>query len=383
MHVVYKEWDNHMTTELRPIAPPGTAANFALGFIVISLIIYILNVAAAIMIPFVIAVFVWYLINAIARRLDRVTWRGWGLSRFLSFSLSILILVGGLWFVYELIRANAADVIRAAPVYQKKFTDFLPVLLESFPKDYRPNPKELAGYLDVGGLITALARTFTGIAGKTLVVLFYTGFLLYEQRFFGRKLHELAKSEAAESRVHNVIRNIDIKIQRYIGVRTFISVMTGIATWILMLFFKVDFAEFWGVMAFILNFIPYVGPLVAVALPSIVALVQMGDVSILLMVAVSLSAVHIVLGSILDPRLMGDSLNLSPIAIIFFLAGWGMIWGVPGMFLSVPILAMLVIILSQFASTRAFAVLLSKTGDLERDEVALIAASARKKKAKS
>lgn len=372
-----------MTTELRPIAPPGTAANFALGFIVISLIIYILNVAAAIMIPFVIAVFVWYLINAIARRLDRVTWRGWGPSRFLSFTLSILILIAGLWFVYELIRANAADVVRAAPVYQKKFTNFLPVLLESFPEGYRPNPKELAGYLDVGGLITALVRTFSGIAGKTLVVLFYTGFLLYEQRFFGRKLHELAKSEATESRVHNVIRNIDIKIQRYIGVRTFISVMTGIATWILMLFFKVDFAEFWGVMAFILNFIPYVGPLVAVALPSIVALVQMGDVSILLMVAVSLSAVHIVLGSILDPRLMGDSLNLSPIAIIFFLAGWGMIWGVPGMFLSVPILAMLVIILSQFASTRAFAVLLSKTGDLERDEVALIAASARKKKARS
>lgn len=360
-----------MTTSIKPIAPPGTATNFALSFILISLIVYILNVSAAIMIPFVIAVFVWYLINAISRRLGLIHIRGYGLSRFLSFALAILLLIGGLWFVYELISANATQVVRAAPEYQKKFRAFLPTLLDNFPADYRPSAKEIADYLDVGGFITALVKTFTGIAGKMLVVLFYTGFLLYEQRFFSRKLHEIAKSDTAERRVHHVISNIDIKIQRYIGVRTFVSVMTGISTWVLMLLFKVDFAEFWGVMAFILNFIPYAGPLAAVALPAIVALVQMGDVSTMLMVAGSLSLVHIILGSILDPRLMGDSLNLSPIAIIFFLAGWGMIWGVPGMFLSVPILATLVIIMSQFPETRAIAVLLSKTGDVERDEDAL------------
>lgn len=357
-----------MTTSLKPLSPPGTAANLALGFIIICLVVYILNVTAAIMIPFVIAIFVWYLINAIARRLGRIQLGGLALSRFLCFVVAILLIFAGLWFVYELIRVNAADVIRTAPEYQKKFTAFLPHLLEMLPEDYRPNPKDIAGYLDVGGFITALVKTFSGIAGKTLVVLFYTGFLLYEQRFFGRKLHELAKSEAAENRVHRVIRNIDIKIQRYIGVRTFISVMTGVATWILMLFFKVDFAEFWGVMAFILNFIPYAGPIAAVILPSIIALVQFGDMSMLLTMIACLSVVHIALGSVLDPRLMGDSLNLSPIAIIFFLAGWGMIWGVPGMFLSVPILATIVIILSQFPMTHPIAVLLSKTGELEHDE---------------
>lgn len=340
----------------------AVSSDAALGFVVLCLAVYILHEASAIMIPFMIALFVWYLINAIARVLSRAVPK---LPGFFCFFLAILSLVGGLWFVSKLISANAADVMRAAPVYQAKFAKFLPELLSSVPEAYRPNPGEIASWLNVNFLIAALVKTFSGIAGKALVVLFYTGFLLYEQRFFGRKLREMAGSDAAEARVHKVIRNIDVKIQRYIGVKTFASVMTGIFTWLALVSFKVDFAEFWGVMAFILNFIPYVGSLVAIILPSIIALVQLTDISTLAGVMGSLCIVQVFWGSIVEPRLLGDNLNLSPIFIIFSLAAWGMIWGVPGMFLSIPILAMIVITLAQFDATRPVAVLLSKTGDIE------------------
>lgn len=356
---------------VRQKAPaPIVASSFALGFIVICLAVYILHVGAAIMIPFVIALFVWYLINAIARGLGRLSFGGVRMARFFCFLFAILILIAGLWFTYKLVSTNAVAVIDAAPVYQQKFESFLPGLMEKIPAAYRPNMHDIVGYLNVGGMITALAKLFTGVAGKTLVVLFYTGFLLYEQQFFGRKLDEIIESKDTEKRVHGILCNIDIKIQRYIWVKTFISAMTGIFTWLLLLFFGIDFAEFWGVMAFILNFIPYVGSLAAIVMPSIIALVQTGDLSMMAMVAGGLSVIQICWGSIIDPRMMGDSLNLSPIFIIFSLAAWGMIWGVPGMFLSIPILAMMAITFSQFPSTRPIAILLSKTGDIERDETA-------------
>jgi len=96
--------------------------------------------------------------------------------------------------------------------------------------------------------------------------------------------------------------------------------------------------------------------------------VQLGDTSSLVTLALGLTAIQLFFTSFLDPRMMGDSLNLSPIFIITSIAAWGVLWGVPGMFLAVPILAMAVIIMSQFKKTRPIAVLMSKTGDMEPDE---------------
>jgi predicted PurR-regulated permease PerM len=119
-------------------------------------------------------------------------------------------------------------------------------------------------------------------------------------------------------------------------------------------------------MAFFLHFIPYVGSFIAIFTPCAITLIQYGDIILLLQVIAVLCTSHAFLGHILDPRLMGEALNLSPICIIMSLAMWGMIWGVPGMFLAIPILAIIVITLSQFDTTRPLAVLLSKTGELEK-----------------
>jgi predicted PurR-regulated permease PerM len=350
-----------MTTNDQPLLRPKDPSGFGLGFIALCLFGYILHAGAAILIPFVIAVFVWYLINTLARFLTRVEVRHTELPRFVRVFMSMTVLVGAVWFGYKLIGANAAAILEAAPVYQKKFQIILSDVLLVFPEQYRPDPRDF----NVGAYMTVLVKTFTGIAGKTLVVLFYTGFLLYEQRFFARKLHEITTSDTAEARVHNVLSNIDDKVQRYIAVKVIVSLMTGVSTWLLLMFFHVDFAAFWGVMAFVLNFIPYVGSIAAVVLPSVIALVQDGDPVSVTAVVLGLSLLQIFWAHVMEPRYLGDSLNLSPICIILALAFWGLIWGVPGMFLSVPILSMMVIIMSQFDSTRAFAVLLSRTGDVD------------------
>lgn len=349
---------------------PIIASSFALGFIVLFFVVYTLHMAASIVIPFVIAVCVWYLINAIARGLSRIEVGGKAIPRFFCFFFAIATLSSGLWFIFELISNNVSNVAAAAPVYQQNFEKVLPELMALLHLEQEAVVQELARYLDLTVVITLLVKMSTGIAGKTLVVLFYTGFLLYEQRFFNRKITGMLANGGNEQRVRQILRNIDIKIQRYIWVKTLISGATGMLTWAWLSYFDVDFSQFWGLMAFVLNFIPYVGSLVAIVLPAAISLIQFGDPSIFVVITLGLSVVQLTLGSIIDPRMLGDNLNLSPIAIIFSLAAWQMIWGIPGMFLSIPILAMVVITLSQFPQTQFIAILLSKTGDIENHEKA-------------
>jgi AI-2 transport protein TqsA len=344
-----------------------TASSFALWFIAVCLAVYILNIAGPIMIPFVIAIFVWYLINAMARGFGRFK-----IPRFLCFALAILFLAGGVWDICELISRNVANVAKAAPVYQQHFMEVLPKIFAWLNLEHQPTLQELTSYLDISALITAIVKTLSGIAGKTVVVMFYTGFLLYEQQFFNKKITAMIADKKMEKDIRHILSNIDIKVQRYIWVKTFVSTLAGSLTFLILKAWHVDFAAFWGAITFLLNFIPYVGSLLSIVLPSLIALVQFSDqpdfMSSFLAVLLSLAALHGLVGHALDPFLMGKNLNLSPIFIISSLAMWEMIWGVPGMFLAIPILAMMVITLSQFPRTRPLAVLLSKTGVIEEEE---------------
>lgn len=360
---------------LPPVMAPVMASSFALGFIVVCLVVYLLHIAAAIMIPFVIALCLWYLINAIARGMASLPLGGFKLPRFMCLLLAILSIVVGVWFVLDLINNNMQLVRAAIPQYQQRLEALLPALLERVGLEKEAFIHDLRQYINLTAVFTTLVATFTGLAGKTLVVMFYTGFLLYEQRFFNRKIIGMIEDEATESRVRHILKNIDIKIQRYIWVKVVVSAATGVLTYLALAYFKVDFNQFWGLMAFVLNFIPYIGSLLAIAMPSIIALIQFGDdLSLVFSIFLTLCAIQITLGSIIDPRMLGDSLNISPIMIIFSLAAWGMIWGIPGMFLSIPILAMVVITLGQFPKTRPIAILLSKTGELDRHEQEIPAA---------
>ncbi len=348
---------------------PIIASSLSLGFIVLCLVVYILYLARAIMIPFVIAVFVWYLINALARALGKIPLAGKNLPRFFCFLFALLAMALGIWMIFELIGRNISHVVQAAPIYQQNFEKIIPKIVSLFHMEHAPTVRDLVQYIDLGTTMTLLAKMFTGFAGKTLVVTFYVGFLLYEQRYFDRKIIEMIKDKKTEDRVRQTLKNIDIKVQRYIGVKSLVSAIDSFLTFAILSAFNIDFAGFWGLMAFFLHFIPYAGSFVAITLPSVIALIQYGDPGTCFMVLASLSVSHAFIGHVLDPYLMGNNLNLSPIFIISSLAMWGMIWGIPGMFLAIPILAMIVITLSQFPRTRPIAILLSKTGIIERERV--------------
>ena len=160
-------------------------------------------------------------------------------------------------------------------------------------------------------------------------------------------------------------QEIESQIRQYIVAKTMISIVTGLVFGLILWLFGIPLALVFGLLAFLLNFIPNIGPIVASLLP-IPLIVLQPDLSLLeIILAISLSsAVQFVSGNVVEPKLMGNSFDLDPIAILLALMFWGMIWGIVGMFLATPILAALKILLDKFDRTRPVAHVLAGRIDL-------------------
>ena len=127
----------------------------------------------------------------------------------------------------------------------------------------------------------------------------------------------------------------------------------------------IDSPVFWAFLIFILNFIPTIGSLVATLFPAIFCLLQFGEFTQGIQVLIFVGSTQLVVGNLLEPRLMGNTLNISPLVVIISLSFWGAIWGITGMLLSVPIAVIMVIVFSQFEQTKSIAIMLSKRGKIE------------------
>ena len=213
--------------------------------------------------------------------------------------------------------------------------------------------------------VTELVAILTSMLAGFFVVIIYVAFILAERRAADRKLARLAGSSEEAERLQQTLRRISERVGQYLVLKAFVSLLIGAGSWLVMGLIGIDFAGFWAVLIFVLNFIPYIGSFVGVVFPVALTLVQFGAIGPFLMALVGLSAVQIFVGSVVEPRLMGRSLNLSPLVILLALATWGSLWGVVGAILCVPITVIMLTVFAQFRYTRPIAILLSGTGDID------------------
>ncbi|MEN9012668.1 MAG: AI-2E family transporter [Yoonia sp.] len=216
-------------------------------------------------------------------------------------------------------------------------------------------------------------RTAAGQAGNvtqgTVLVILFVGFLFGERIWFGTKLHNFVGDPAQADRIEKIIRSIIRRVNYYLLVKTVISAITGAMVFVLARFFGLELATALGVITFVLNFIPNVGSIIATALIALVAHVQAGDATMTAIIFVLAGAIQFLNGNIIDPLLMGRALRLSAFGIILSLAFWGAVWGIPGMFLSVPIMVMLLVVCSHVPALRPIAILLSREGLPESEQM--------------
>jgi predicted PurR-regulated permease PerM len=157
--------------------------------------------------------------------------------------------------------------------------------------------------------------------------------------------------------------DIAAKIQKYMIVRSLMSLLTGAVIWGVVLLAGLELATAWGVIAFVLNFIPFIGPAVATVFPTLFALVQFGSWEIALTVFVCLNLIQFLIGSYLEPRIAGAALSVSPFLILFSVFFWSFLWGIPGAFIGVPIMIAFLAICGEYESSKWVARLFSGRGD--------------------
>jgi AI-2 transport protein TqsA len=337
---------------------PSRLAAFAMTFGIAALMVYALVTGRDLLIPFAIAVMVWYLINALKRGFER--WArapGW-----LALTLAIFAILALIGLVVEIISGNIAAVGEAAPTYQANVEKLIGKAMEISGLKQMPTIGQIVEQFDLRALIKAVAGAAANVAGNAGLIVIYVMFLLVEQSTFDRKIDALFPEKGREEMVHEVLADIQQRIQTYVAVKTGLSLATGAISYFIMLSVGLDLAGFWAFLIFLLNYIPTIGSLLGVVFPSLLAIIQFGDVVPVLVVIAGLGICQIVIGNVIEPKLMGKSLNVSSLVVIVSLAVWGSIWGVTGMFLCVPITVILMIVLAEFKQTRPVAILLSADG---------------------
>ena len=320
----------------------------------------------ALLIPFALAVMVWFLLNALANSIQRLTNGKWIIPNWISLTMSLLIMLGLLVLVIEMISRNIGEVIKTAPMYQKNIEVLFGDLLESFGLEKLPSMMELAKQLDITSALSRVAGSLTVIAGNTGIILIYVIFLLLEQRSMESKLDALFREPGRRTKIHQILSEIQKDIEAYIAIKTLLSIATGLLSYIILIYIGVDYSEFWAFLIFLLNYIPTIGSLIATIFPALLALIQFESFTSSLIVFISIALIQFIIGNIIEPKMMGRSLNLSALVVLLSLALWGSIWGVVGMFLCVPLTVILMIIFTNFKKTRPIAVMLSANGKIDK-----------------
>jgi len=332
--------------------------------LLVVLVFYLLIVGEALLLPLVIAIALWYLINTLAAQFARITIGNFTFPSWLSLTASLLSFLILVWALINFLGGRVDEVLEVFPVYQANLT----TRLESLPF------VDLAAYqeqgflqvvtsgIDLPAFAASVAASFAGVLANGGLILIYILFLFLEQGNFDQKITALFSRSGQEDDARKIIERVRNDIQKYISIKMFTSSLTGLLSYGFLLAVGVDFAGVWGLLIFLLNFIPTVGSIIATIFPAMIALAQSDGYSLFLLVLIGIGVLQIAIGNILEPRLMGSSFNLSPIVILLNLGLWGYIWGIPGMFLCVPFLIILTIILSHFPQTRSIAIILSSDG---------------------
>jgi len=210
-----------------------------------------------------------------------------------------------------------------------------------------------------------LLNSLASILGKGLIILFYVIFLILETKGFENKLRAMYLDENKYKEVIKFLKKLDKSLSKYLVLKTLVSLLTGILSYVLLVIIGVNFAVFWAFLIFLLNYIPTIGSLVATVFPTVIALLQGGSFSHALLVLAGVGAIQVLVGNLIEPKVMDNSLNVSSLVVILSLVLWGALWGIIGMIIAVPMTVILIIVFAQFPGTRKIAIILSKDGIID------------------
>ncbi len=339
--------------------------NLFLVLVFIVLLFYILKVWADLIIPFIIALLFSFAIIGLSDFYKNIWIWKYKIPAFFAMILSLWTYVFIFWLLGKMINTNIQDVIKLLPIYQERVSSLYMSLLHYFNIPSSVDAYSLFQKIDISSLFTSLISSITGIFSKAGIILFYVLFILLEYRFFWEKIQLMFQDGNKRENAFQTLEKIKSDVKSYFLIKAMVSVVTWFLSYLVMIIFGLDFALFWAMSICLLNFIPNVWSVIAVSLPVILSLIQYDSLYPFLFIFSGLIGIQILMSNIIEPRFMGNKLNLSPLVIVISLWFWGIMWWIVGMLLSVPLMVIMNIIFSKFEATRPVAILLSEKWELD------------------
>ncbi len=337
------------------------------SFSVITLSVLLLIYFENILKPFVFSLMIWYIILEMKRAMGKIRIKGKSLPKWLTGFLSFVVIVLILFGIFQIISVNIEQFNKVAPQYREKteelFTQMGTFLKNPQVMDYA---KQAVSKINIAAIATNVVNSLSSFLTAFMVILVYVIFMLLEEANASVKIDKLfpKKSQKYHNFIH-LLDKVDKSIRSYMFSMIFISFLTALVSYFALLIMGIDFPVLWAFLVFILNFIPYLGPFISSLLPAMLAVFQFGDLIHFMYVFVVLEIIQIILGNFVQPKMMGKSMNISPLTVLVALAFWSSIWGIVGMILAIPITSIIIIIMAQFPGTRSAAILLSENGDFD------------------
>jgi predicted PurR-regulated permease PerM len=322
-----------------------------------------LKLAAPLLVPFAAALFLAILTLPVLTWLEQHR-----VPRILAVAVSVLINALVIGLLGLLLSGSVASFVEAAPRYQAQLVALIDGLVRALEVRGVPAARWLEeGLFDAASMVDLVGSTLRGVATlftDLLLVITTMVFLLLEVSALPAKL----RAAFGPQQVTLIWRyaRIRLEVQRYLMMKTVVSVVMGVFSWLGVWLVGLDFPLLWGVTAFLFNYIPNIGPILAAIPPLLLSTVQLGFGPTLFIAALFLS-LHLGVGNILEPMLFGRRLGLSSLVVWLSLIFWGWVWGPIGMLLSVPLTVIARIVFENSRDLRWIAVLLSAEPGEELD----------------
>lgn len=336
--------------------------NIASWLIATTIILFALIYGQMIILPFLIAILIWFVVKKTRNLLDKNSLIQKYVPSWIKTLLASFVIFGGIFTIGKVLSNNVESLAQSYALYAEnievisiKINELLNINLSNEMTNFVQN-------FDFTSLLEQFFNSLSELLSNMVMIIFYVTFIFVEESLFEHKIKLMFTDSKQYGSVQSTLNKVDKSMSSYISLKSLISLLSTTLSYFILLAVGIESPLFWAFLIFVLNFIPSVGPIIGTLLPSLFSLIQFGEFVPFLVILFGVGTVAMLIGSFVEPRLMGNTLNISPLVAILSLAIWGSIWGITGMFLSVPITVALIIVFSQFPSTKSIAILLSEKG---------------------
>ncbi len=333
-----------------------------MGIIAFAVVLFLLVQAKFILIALAIAIILFSLTADAINSISQLRIGNFRIANWLASIVAVALIASGLLTLAGLVISQINTVLSTTLSYTDDAQRAVAQMFSWMGEDVEASVLATVRSIEISSYLRSAAGQAGTILSQVVLIILFVGFLFAERVWFGTKLENLMEDQAKARRISAIMGSIIRRVNRYLLVKALISTVTGIAIFLLLRVFGLEFAVAMGLLTFVLNFIPSVGSIIATLIVTLVAYIQVPEPQTAVLIFVLAGMTQFLLGNVIDPMLMGKTLRLSSFGIIISLAFWGAVWGIPGMFLAVPFMVSAMIICSHIPAARPVAVLLSREG---------------------